>query len=148
VLKRRSAACLLLLALSRVPQPAVAQEGESYIVIVNASNEVRELSQELVARMFLRKTRTWAGGQAVVPVDHSIVSPLRGAFSRRVLGLNLGDVRDYWMKQTLSGGELPPAIRASEREVLEFVRAERGAISYVSAGTALPADLKAVKVTQ
>jgi hypothetical protein len=84
----------------------------------------------------------------VVPVDHSLVTPLRGAFSRRALRLTVGDVRDYWMKQTLSGGELAPAIRNSEREILEFVRAEHGAISYVAAGTTLPADVKAVKVTQ
>ena len=147
-MKRRSAVCLLLLALSPVPRLAVAQEGEGYVVIVNASNGARELSQDLVARMFLRKTRSWAGGQAVVPVDHSLVTPLRGMFSRRVLGLSLGEVRDYWMKQTLSGGELGPVIRSSEREVLEFVRAELGAISYVSAGTTLPADVKAVKVTK
>jgi ABC-type phosphate transport system substrate-binding protein len=145
---RRSAVCLLLLALSPVPRPALAQEGEGYVVIVNASNGVRELSQDLVARMFLRKTRSWAGGQAVVPVDHSLVSPLRVAFSRHTLRLTGGEVRDYWMKQTLSGGELAPAIRTSEREILEFVRAEHGAIAYVSAGTTLPADVKAVKVTQ
>jgi ABC-type phosphate transport system substrate-binding protein len=140
--------CLLLLALSPVPRPTLAQEGESYVVIVNASNGVRELSQDLVARMFLRKTRSWAGGQAVVPVDHSLVSPLRGTFSRRALGLSQGEVRDYWMKQTLSGGELAPTIRNSEREILEFVRAEPGAISYVPAGTTLTADVKAVTVTK
>ena len=147
-MKPRSAVCLLLLALAHVPQPAAAQEGESYVVVVNASNGVQQLSQDLVTRMFLRKTRSWAGGRAVVPVDHSLVSPLRNAFTRRVLGLTLGEVRDYWMKQTLSGGELAPAIRNSEREILEFVRAEQGAISYVPAGTTLPADVKAVKVTQ
>jgi len=146
--KRRSVVCLLLLALSPLPRPAIAQEAEGYVVIVNASNGVRELSQDLVARMFLRKTRSWAGGPAVVPVDHSLVSPLRGAFSRRVLGLSVGEVRDYWMKQTLSGGELAPTIRSSEREIVEFVKAEQGAIAYVTAGTTLPADVKAVKVTQ
>ena len=84
----------------------------------------------------------------MVPVDHSLVSPLRGAFSRRALRLSVGEVRDYWMKQTLSGGELAPSIRNSEREILELVRTEQGAISYVSSGTTLPADVKAVKVTQ
>ena len=82
-MKRPSVVCLLLLALSPMPRPAIAQEGEGYVVIVNASNGVRELSQDMVARMFLRKTRSWAGGQAVVPVDQSLVSPLRSSFSRR-----------------------------------------------------------------
>jgi ABC-type phosphate transport system substrate-binding protein len=146
--KRPSVVCLLLLALSPLPRPAIAQEGEGYVVIVNASNGVRELSQDMVARMFLRKTRSWTGGQAVVPVDHSLVSPVRSTFSRRALGLGVGQVREYWMKQTLSGGELAPTIRSSEREIVEFVKAEQGAIAYVSAAMTLPADVKAVKVTQ
>jgi ABC-type phosphate transport system substrate-binding protein len=140
--------CLLLLALSPASRLVRAQEAEGFVVIVNASNGVKELSQDALARMFLRKTRSWPSGQAAVPVDHSLVSPLRSTFSRRVLGMSLGEVRDYWMKQTLSGGELAPAIRGSERDVLDFVRSEPRAISYVSAGTTLPADVKAVKVTQ
>lgn len=148
-MKRRTAVCLLLLlVLAPVPRRVHAQAAEAWVVVVNASNATRELSQDAVARMFLRKTRTWGSGQSVVPVDHSLASPLRVGFSRRVLGLSLSEVRDYWMKQTLSGGELAPAIRSSEREVLEFVRAEAGAISYVSADAMLPAEVKAVKVTQ
>jgi ABC-type phosphate transport system substrate-binding protein len=145
---RRTAVCLLLLALSPVPERVLAQDGEGYVVIVNASNAVRELSQDTLARLFLRKTRGWSGGQAVVPVDHSLASPLRVTFSRRVLGMSISEVRDYWMRQTLSGGEVAPTIRASDREVLELVKSEAGAVSYVSAGTTLPSEVKAVKVTQ
>jgi ABC-type phosphate transport system substrate-binding protein len=127
------------------PRPGLAQNSEDFVVVVNASNDTRELTQELVARMFLRKVRNWRGGATVVPVDHSLISPLRTSFTKRVLGL---DVRNYWMRQTLSGGELAPAVRGSEREVLEFVKGESGAIAYVAAGTALPTEVKAVKVTQ
>jgi ABC-type phosphate transport system substrate-binding protein len=147
-LKRSTVVCALWLALSPAPWPALAQDSEGFVVIVNASNETRELTQELVARMFLRKARNWRGGQAVVPVDHSLISPLRTSFSRKVLGLSVSEIRNYWMRQTLSGGELAPAVRGSEREVLEFVKGEPGAIAYVAAGTTLPAEVKAVKVTQ
>ncbi len=147
-MKRSTVVCALWLALAPAPRPVLAQDGEAFVVVVHASNETRELTQELLARMFLRKARNWRGGQAVVPVDHSLISPLRTSFSRRVLGLSVSEIRDYWMKQTLSGGELAPSVRGSEREVLEFVKGEPGAIAYVSAGTTLPAEVKALKVTQ
>jgi hypothetical protein len=69
------------------------------------------------------------------------------SFSRKVLGMSSGEIRDFWLKQTLSGGELAPTVRSTEQEILEFVKAEPGAISYVSAGTRLPVEVKAVTVT-
>ena len=41
-----------------------------------------------------------------------------------------------------SGRDVPPAIAKSDAEVLAFVRANRGAVGYVTAG----ADLAGVKV--
>jgi ABC-type phosphate transport system substrate-binding protein len=147
-LKRRLVVLLLALALAPAPRPVIAGEGENYIVVVNASNDVSEISQDLLARIFLRKVRSWRGGRAAAPVDHSLASPLRSAFSRKVLSLSIGEVRDFWMKQTLSGGDVPPPVRASEREVLDFVKSEAGGIGYVTADSTLPAEVKAVKVTQ
>jgi ABC-type phosphate transport system substrate-binding protein len=148
-LKRRLVVLLLLmLALTPAPRPVIAGEGENYVVIVNASNDVSEVSQDLLARIFLRKVRTWRGGRAAAPVDHSLASPLRSAFSRKVLGLSISEVRDFWMKQTLSGGDVAPPVRSSERDVVDFVKGEPGGIGYVSADSALPSDVKAVKVTQ
>jgi ABC-type phosphate transport system substrate-binding protein len=147
-LKRGLVVMTLLLALSPAPPPSLAQDAEGFVVVVNAANETTEIPQDLVARMFLRKVRTWHKGTAVAPVDLSLATPLRAAFSRKVLGLSGSEVRDYWMKQTLSGGEVPPALRASESEVLEFVKSERGSIGYVSAGAKLPPEVKVVKVTQ
>jgi ABC-type phosphate transport system substrate-binding protein len=141
---------LLSLALNLVPATrlARAEEGAAFVVVVNASNEVSEMSPDLVARVFLRKTRAWHGGRPAAPVDLSLASPLRLAFSRKLLSLSAADVRDYWMKQTLSGGDTAPPVRASERDVLDFIKGEPGGIGYVSAGSVLPAEVKVVKVTQ
>ena len=147
-MKLRVVVWLLMLSLLPASGLVLAEEGESFVVVVNASNEVSEMSPDAVARLFLRKARAWRGGRTAVPVDLSLASPLRVAFSRKVLGLSPAEVRDYWMKQTLSGGDVPPAIRPSEREVLDFVKGEAGGIGYVSADTKLPAEVKAVKVTQ
>jgi ABC-type phosphate transport system substrate-binding protein len=105
------------------------------------------MSQDLVARMFLRKVRRWRSGKTTSPVDQSLASPVRVSFSKTVLGMSVGEIRDYWMNQTLSGAEPPPSVRSSDREVLEAVKSEPGAIGYVSTEVRLPAEVKAVKVT-
>ena len=108
-MKRRLVVLLLFaLVLTPAPRPAIASEGENYIVVVHASNDISEISQDLLSRIFLRRVRTWRGGRATAPVDQSLATPLRVAFSRKVLGLSINDVRDYWMKQTLSGGDVAP----------------------------------------
>jgi len=147
-LKRRVAVLLLALTLAPAPRLLRAEESAHFVVVVSASNDVSEMSQDLVARIFMRKVRAWRGGRPTMPVDLSLASPLRWSFSRKVLGLSVGEVRDYWMKETLSGGEVAPPIRPSEQEVLEFLKGEPAGIGYVSADTKLPVELKVVKVTQ
>jgi ABC-type phosphate transport system substrate-binding protein len=147
LLRRGLVVVALLLAL--VPPRVGRGEGSGgYVVVVNASNEITEMPQDLVARMFLRKVRKWRSGQTTSPVDQSLASPVRIVFSKDVLGMSIGEIRDYWMKQTLSGADVPPSVRSSDLEVLEIVKAEPGAIGYVTAGAKLPAEVKAVKVTQ
>lgn len=148
-MKRRLVVLLLFaLALTPAPHPVIASESENYIVVVHASNDISEISQDLLSRIFLRKVRTWRGGRATAPIDQSLAAPIRVVFSRKALGFTINDVRDYWMKQTLSGGDVAPPIRSSEREVLDFVKSEAGGIAYVSADSPLPAEVKALKVTQ
>jgi ABC-type phosphate transport system substrate-binding protein len=137
----------LSLVLFASPRSARAQADTGYVVVVNAANDVTEMSQDLVARMFLRKVRRWRSGQTTSPVDQSLASSVRVRFSKTVLGMSVGEIRDYWMNQTLSGAEPPPSVRSSDREVLEAVKSEPGAIGYVSAEVRLPAEVKAVKVT-
>jgi ABC-type phosphate transport system substrate-binding protein len=144
----RLIALVLPLALRLEPRPAVAPQGEGYVVVVNKSNSVSEMPRDLVARMFLRKVRRWPDGAAAMPLDQSLLSSVRVKFSREVLGFLPSQVSDYWMKHTLSGGEVAPAVRASDQQVLSVVADEPGAIAYVSASSTLPEGVKAVTVKQ
>jgi hypothetical protein len=108
-LKRRVAVLLLALTLTPASRPLLADEGARFVVVVNASNEVSEMSQDLVARIFLRKVRAWRGGRPAVPVDLSLASPLRWSFSRKVLRFSVGEVRDYWMSVATTPGSSTPA---------------------------------------
>ena len=49
----------------------------------------------------------------------------------------LDAVLAYWNQKMFSGAEVPPPQKSSEREVIEFVRNNAGAVGYVSASAPL-----------
>jgi hypothetical protein len=46
----------------------------------------------------------------------------------------------------MSGGARPPVVKASDREVIDFVVKTPGAIGYVGSETTLPGTVKALTV--
>jgi ABC-type phosphate transport system substrate-binding protein len=142
--KRFLGACALTLLAAG--GPAGAAGTASVAVIVNSANSVSELSTEDVARLFLKKVRTWPDGRMAAPVDQSGTSTVRAAFGKEILRLSLGEQREYWMTQTLSGREVPPRALEGDAAVLDYVGAQMGAIAYVSGQVPLPSTVKALKV--
>jgi ABC-type phosphate transport system substrate-binding protein len=88
------------------------------------------------SRIFLKKTAKWPDGSTVVPVDLPVASRVREAFSQAVHGKSASAVDAYWQKQIFTGRDLPPLTKATEAEVLAFVRSTPGALGYVSSETA------------
>lgn len=121
-------------------------ERSGYRVVVHASNSVGQLSPDDVARLFLKKVRTWPDGRMAAPVDQSITSAVRASFAREVLQLSVGAQKDYWLRQTLSGREVPPRALEGDAAVLDFVAAQQGAIAYVSQETPLPPGVRVLRV--
>jgi hypothetical protein len=74
----------------------------------------------------------------VVPVDQSARTLVRLAFTREVLKLEglpqISAVENYWQQLLFSGRGAPPAIKASDAEVVAFVTATPGAVGYVATG--------------
>jgi hypothetical protein len=55
-------------------------------------------------------------------------------------------VESYWQQAIFSGRSVPPLEKASDAEVLAFVRANPGAVGYVSGGADLGASVKELTV--
>lgn len=136
-------AALVALALLVAPR-AVAAQG--FIVVANAANPLTSVSKSDAAMMFLKQKLTWPDGQRVVPVDLGKTSATRSAFTQQVLGRSVSAVTSYWQGQIFAGGAQPPAEKPSDAEVLAFVRANKGAIGYVSAGATIGDGVRAVTV--
>ena len=118
----------------------------AFRVIVHNSNPVDSMSREELSAAFMKKLSRWPHRVDVVPVDHRPNARIREQFSRAVHGQNTGYVIRYWHRLIFAGRGIPPREIENDAEAIEFVRKQRGAISYVSRDAALPADVKVIEV--
>jgi len=114
-------------------------------VIVNSSNSSTKVSKTDLNAIFLKKMIKWSDGTPAVPVNQSKKSPVRDAFTTAVHGKSIAAVDSYWQQQIFSGRDVPPAEKTSDAEVVAFVKANAGAVGYVSDGAAT-AGVKVVSV--
>ena len=114
-------------------------------VIVNSSNSSTKISKTDLNAIFLKKMVKWGDGTPAAPVNQSKKSPVRDSFTTAVHGKSVAAVDSYWQQQIFSGRDVPPAEKASDAEVVAFVKANAGAVGYVSDG-ALTAGVKVVGV--
>jgi ABC-type phosphate transport system substrate-binding protein len=131
---------LIVLAALLALAGARGANAQGYVVVVNASNSASSLSKAEVSNIFLKKS------SRLSPVDLSKNSPVRDAFSRAVHGRPAAAIASYWQQQIFAGKDVPPAEKASDAEVLSYVRSTPNGIGYVSAGAALGSGVKAVTV--
>jgi ABC-type phosphate transport system substrate-binding protein len=107
---------------------------DSYKVIVNSSNSISSVNKTELANLFLKKVTKFSNGTTAQPVDQVESSAIREAFSNSVLKKSVAAVKSYWQQQLFSGAGVPPEEKKTDSDVIEFVKANDGAIGYVSAG--------------
>ncbi|SMO40050.1 substrate-binding domain-containing protein [Gracilimonas mengyeensis] len=117
---------------------ATAQE---FKAVVNKANAAESISKEDLSKIFLKEQTKWADGTAITPIDLKAQSATRVAFSLEVHGRSVGAIRSHWQQAAFSGAGTAPLERSSDTDVIEFVKANPGAVGYVSAA----ADISEVK---
>ncbi len=124
-----------------------AQEGASFKVIVNASNEVTSMTKAQVSEFFLKKVTQWENGRKALPVDQATSSPVREKFSKEIHEKTITAINSYWRQKIFSGRDVPPPEKSSDADALAYVQENADAIAYVSANT--PTDkVKVLKITK
>jgi ABC-type phosphate transport system substrate-binding protein len=121
---------MLLLGLSS------GAEAAAFKVIVHESMRVQSLPKKTVSDFLLKKVTKWPDDTPVVPVDQVEAAAVRDPFSRAIHGKPTSAIKSYWTQQIFSGRDVPPVEKKSDAEVVAFVRANPGAIGYVSEGAA------------
>ena len=125
--------------------PLPGQE-DGFVLVVNSSNPGTSLRRADVGRLFLKKTTMWQHSVKVAPVDQRSDSAVRDTFSQRIHGKNAAKVKSYWQRLIFSGRATPPPEVRSDREVLDFVSRNAGAIGYVSSTASLGSGVKALSL--
>jgi ABC-type phosphate transport system substrate-binding protein len=114
-------------------------------VIVNPQVKGSRMTGAALTQIFLKQAVKWGDGSPVLPVDQSVKSPVRSAFSQRLLERPVMEVQIYWNRR-LAEGIMPPPVRTTDQDVLAFVARTPGAIGYVSSDVPLPDTVKAVEI--
>jgi len=86
------------------------------------------LSAEDVRELYLGD-KEFSGEVRLVPVDNQAAL---SEFVVKALGMNPQRYNTLWVKKAFRDALNPPAVKASDFEVLEFVKRTRGAVGYVS----------------
>ncbi len=131
--RRKFPYLLALLVLSPAFGPA-EEYAIDYQVIVNASNPTRSLTRDQVRKIFLKKMLRWDSGTPVAPVDQVASSPVRAVFTRVVHEKPVSAMVSYWQQQIFTGRGVPPPEKANDAAVIAFVKAQPGAIGYITGG--------------
>ena len=125
----------------------VASADARFRVIVNPQVKGGQIPRTALSSIFLGRAPKWADGSEVRPVDQSLRSSLRVAFSNDVHMQGLMEIQVYWQRE-IAKGRVPPPVKSSDDEVVEYVASTPGAIGYVSTGTALPGTVREVAVVE
>jgi len=143
----RQIAALVLGIVVVIAVPVVWAQDQDFKVVIHVDNPISSVGQEQLARCFMKEIGMWTTGDPVIPVDQLPESKARAAFSKEIHGKSAAAVAELW-QQRGAGGATPPAMLASDQEVLDFVRANPGAVGYVSARTELGPGVKELTVTE
>jgi ABC-type phosphate transport system substrate-binding protein len=135
----------LIVPLSASTSADATAQDTSFLVIVHPDVEGTQISRATLSSIFLRDVKRWRDGQRAYPVDRSLRSPVREAFTRQVLPLPAGGIQQYWNAKIMKG-ILPPLVKETDAEVLKYVAETKGAIGYVSADVTIPTSVRALAV--
>jgi len=127
---------LLLAADVRAVEPV-----GGFTLVVNASRPAA-LSRKQVADYFLKRVSILPDGTLVAPIDLSVASPTRAAFSKTVIGQPTEGVVRYWQQTMNAGLRMTPPLVKAEDGVLSVVQSMPGGIGYVTEGATLPEGVK------
>ena len=146
-MRLEKAAIIVILAVLAWTVPAVAT-GQGFKVVVNEANPSETISKQQLESLFMKKTGNWSDGQRALPVDQAASSSTRHGFSKVIFGRDVHAIKSYWQRQIFSGRGVPPPEMASDDKVLAFVRANPGAIGYVSSNADVGSGIKVLEIAK
>jgi len=103
---------------------AYAIGGDLYVV----TRPDLKLSQSEIREIYLGD-KEFSGSVRLVPVDNQAA---QADFVVKALAMNPQRYNTLWVKKAFRDALTPPLVKATDSEVLQFVKSTRGAVGYVS----------------
>ena len=111
----------------------------SIAVIISIDNPIAfkdnpSLSANQVKSYFLRKIKKrWPEtNKNILPVDRKKACPEQELFYSGILNMNASEVETYFIEKQYQTGEEPPNKFSTDKEIIDFVGDEIGAIGYIN----------------
>lgn len=148
-MRHGNAAAELILVIVATAVPATVT-GQEFKIVINEANTTTTITKANLSDCFLKQaaTYTWISGQSLIPIDQAASSEIRRAFSTEIHGRDVNAVKSFWQRQIFSGKAAPPQEKASDDEVLAFVRENPGAVGYVAADAVLGPGVKELEIAE
>jgi len=140
------AAGLMVVAVLLDAGPAAVEE--PCRIIVNPANPAEKIQRSAIVAIYFGQMTRWSDGKPVAPVDQSVKSRVRVAFSEKILGKSVEEVQHHWLRKVAAEHVFPPRVKSSDVEVAAFVRANPGAIGYVANEFPVDASFKVLKIVE
>jgi ABC-type phosphate transport system substrate-binding protein len=129
-----------------VAPSSAANATQEFQVVVHPSVKGAWISRASLQALFTGKSDRWGDKTSARPVDQSIKTPVRRAFTTSVLGRSMGEIQRYWQDRVAADRVFPPPIKSSDDEVLGFVASTPGSVGYVGPDVVIPEGVKVISV--
>lgn len=117
--------------LSVAPAPAAEGDAEKVLIVVNASNDVKNIDAAKLKNYYLGTLGFWDNGQRVTVFQRADDQAASKKFFSEVLRMAPSRYRHHWQTQQLSGQGVEPEVVTSAASVVSKVAAKAGAVGYI-----------------
>ena len=114
------------------------------IIIINKDSNIKVIPKPAAKAIFMGELKSLKG------IDELIVTIQNGndshnAFLQEFVGSSASDFKKHWEKMIYTGKAMEPEVLSSDKDVIEFVKANKGAIGYIDVKS-IDDSVKAVMV--
>jgi antitoxin component of RelBE/YafQ-DinJ toxin-antitoxin module len=103
---------------------------EDLAIITNMNNTNTTLTQSEAINIFLGRFRQFANGTKAIPLDND---SLKNDFYIQLVNKSPSEIKAYWATLVFSGRTQPPKSVKDTKNVIDAIRQETQAITYIPA---------------
>lgn len=98
-------------------------------VVGNSNNKSKTLEPGEVQDIYMGRRRSFPDGSMAIPLDQE---KLRPDFYLKLTHRPIEQINAYWARIMFSGQASPPTILSDDKEVIQAITENPGAIGYIS----------------